>query len=198
MPWSWYRGAAAGYQGLLVPGASEGLLRWFWLSGCQDGCPVDWIDWMTARMAVQFTGLIEWQPGWLSSLLVWLNDSQDGCPVYWFDWEGARMASSSNGLSLVFPENKNISFQGASQIICVCFFCKKTLILMGKGHERMHFFWKPQFLMSSGSCIYFVEVTFWIGHLGEDPWKIIFSFSGDTENNPFEEPAILAVIQSNQ
>ena len=27
---------------------------------------------MTARMAVQFTGLIEWLPGWLTSWLVWL------------------------------------------------------------------------------------------------------------------------------
>ena len=32
-------------------------------------------DWVTARMAVQFTGLIEWQPGWLSSLLVWLRSN---------------------------------------------------------------------------------------------------------------------------
>ena len=53
------------------------------LSDSQDGCPVYWFDWVTARMAVQFTGLIEWQPGWLSLLLVRLSDSQDG----WFsEW----------------------------------------------------------------------------------------------------------------
>ena len=49
-------------------------------------------------MAVQLTGLIEWQPGWLSSLLVWLNDCQDGCPIYWFDWVTARMAVQITGL----------------------------------------------------------------------------------------------------
>ena len=84
------------------------------LSGCRDGCPVYWFAWMTARMAVQFTGLIEWQPGWLSSVLVWLSDSQDGCPVYWFDWVTARMAGSKNGLSFSESENENISFQGTS------------------------------------------------------------------------------------
>ena len=60
------------------------MIRWLvWLSDSQDGCPVYWFDWMTARMAVQFACLIEWQLGWLSMLLVWLSDSQDG----WFlDW----------------------------------------------------------------------------------------------------------------
>ena len=57
----------------------------------------DWSDWVTARMAVQFNGLIEWQPGWLSNLLVWLNDSHGGCPVYWFDWMTARMAVQFTG-----------------------------------------------------------------------------------------------------
>ena len=51
-----------------------GLIEWLpgwlsslmvWLNGSQDACPVQWFDWMTARMAVQFTVLIEWQPGWL-------------------------------------------------------------------------------------------------------------------------------------
>ena len=82
------------------------------LSDSQDGCPVAWFDWVTARMAVQFTGLIEWQPGWLSSLLVWLNDSQDGCPVYWFDWVTARMAVQLTDRSFSESENENISFQG--------------------------------------------------------------------------------------
>ena len=31
------------------------------LSDCQDGCPGYWFDWVTARMAVQLTGLIEVQ-----------------------------------------------------------------------------------------------------------------------------------------
>ena len=53
-----------------LPGwLSRGLV---WLSDCQDGCQVDWFDWVTARMAVKLTGLIEWLPGWLSSWLVWL------------------------------------------------------------------------------------------------------------------------------
>ena len=43
-------------------------------------------------------GLIEWQPGWLSSLLVWLSDIQDGCPVDWFDRVAARMAVQFTGL----------------------------------------------------------------------------------------------------
>ena len=73
-----------------------------------------WFDWVTARMAVQFTGLIEWLPGWLSSLMVWLSDSQDGCPVYWFDRVTARMAGSQNGLSFSKSEHENISFQGSS------------------------------------------------------------------------------------
>ena len=49
-------------------------------------------------MAVQFTGVIELQPGWLTSLLVSLNDGQDGCPVYWFDGVTARMAAQFTGL----------------------------------------------------------------------------------------------------
>ena len=58
----------------------------------------NWVDWVTASMAVQSTGLFEWQPGWLSSLMVWLNDSRDGCPVYWFVWMTARMAVQFTGL----------------------------------------------------------------------------------------------------
>ena len=92
-----------------------GLQDWLlWLSDSQDGCPVYWFDRVTARKAVQFNGLIEWQPGWPSSSMVWLNDSQDGCPVYWFDWVTARMAGSWNGLSFSESENENISFQGTS------------------------------------------------------------------------------------
>ena len=45
-----------------------GLIEWLpgwlsswlvWLSDCQDGCAVDWFDWVASRMAVQLTGLIE-------------------------------------------------------------------------------------------------------------------------------------------
>ena len=42
-----------------------------WLNDSQDGCPVYWFDWVAARMAVQFTGLIEWQLGWLVLRMGW-------------------------------------------------------------------------------------------------------------------------------
>ena len=75
------------------------MIHWLvWLSGCQDGCPVDWFDWVAARIAVQLTGLIEWLPGCLSSWLVWLSGCQDGCPADWFDWVTARMAVQLTGL----------------------------------------------------------------------------------------------------
>ena len=41
------------------------------------------IEWQPG--AVQFTGLIEWQPGWLSSWLVWLSDRKDGWFLGWLE-----------------------------------------------------------------------------------------------------------------
>ena len=68
----------------LQVGLPASRIHWLiWLSGCQDGCPVAWFDWVAARMAVQLTGLIEWLPGWLSSWLVWLSGCQDGWFLEW-------------------------------------------------------------------------------------------------------------------
>ena len=84
-----------------------GLIEWHpgwlssllvWLSDRQDGCPVQWFDWMAARMAVQFTGLIEWQPGWLVLRM--------GCSQYYQDPRFLKAFSES--------ESENISFQAAS------------------------------------------------------------------------------------
>ena len=50
-------------------------------SACRPPWFLEWFDWVTSGMAVQFNGLIEWLPGWLSSLIVWLSDFRDGCLV---------------------------------------------------------------------------------------------------------------------
>ena len=77
-------------------------------------------------MAVQFNGLIEWQPGWLSSLLVWLSNSQDSWFSEWVElfeirkWkyklprghlQGTFPKSSIHEINQVARWNQKIFFQ---------------------------------------------------------------------------------------